>query len=281
MLADELNYPLLSTLRHPACSDLVSNLFYPVAICDIFLSCHFFVSSLCYLCNKKIRKSTTVQSFALPQTIPSASHSQKFQDHHLRYILMIRAKSIFGKIFSNLISDKILFHNSIKDFRPHDHVCPHCNAKGNFSLHAYYHRDFISIKNGKRNICSVRIPRFKCESCNHTHAILPDILIPYGSYTLRFILTILLKYVNRSCSVEVFCAKWEISISTLYNWIHLFELHGTLWLGVLKQISKINSEHLSEVCNILDFPELFYKKFYFSFMQMRKTTDYRTPMNSS
>ena len=46
-----------------------------------------------------------------------------------------------------------------------------------------YDRNMITISEGLRLNLTVSVPRIKC-GCGRTHAIIPDILIPYGSYSL-------------------------------------------------------------------------------------------------
>ena len=98
------------------------------------------------------------------------------------------------------------------------------------------------MKDGLRCDSSVSIPRVLCTSCGHTHALIPDVLIPFGSYSLCFILSALQRYLNRSSTVAALCDSLQISISTLYGWIHLFEQHASLWLGILHKVAKLNSD---------------------------------------
>lgn len=199
---------------------------------------------------------------------------------HVDFI-MIRVKTILGKIFSLKFSDKQLFSSVTEQFRPHDVVCPICGAKSSCSSHGFYSRILISIENGSRMEASISIPRVFCHSCRHTHAILSDVLIPYASYSLRFILTVLWKYLHRTTSVETFCNTWQISISTLYGWIHLFEKQGSLWLGILHKFSVINDSSFLIICSLEDFPSAFFSRFRFSFMQVYKTSASSRAPNST
>lgn len=193
---------------------------------------------------------------------------------------MIRVKSIFGKLNFIDFSDELLFHTYIDTFSTQNLSCPYCGCIDNFDSFASYQRDMITVVDGFRKQVTLTIPRLQCNSCGHTHALLPDVLIPYGSYSLHFILHILHQYLHRTTSVQVLCDTWEISISTLYGWIHLFEAQGSLWLGILERIIKLNQEGLLRVAHISDFPALFYLRYKFSFLQhhtiatlSRKTTD--------
>ena len=135
---------------------------------------------------------------------------------------MIRDKAIFIKLNQLHFSDQQLFDMAVSRFDLSRCTCPTCGSIGQFRIFYSYERSLITISEGKREEKSISVSRFLCESCNHTHALLPDILIPYGSYSLRFILTILLAYLKRTDTVAAFCEHWHISVSTLYAWIHLF-----------------------------------------------------------
>lgn len=203
------------------------------------------------------------------------------RDHHPVHIIMIRVKAILGKIFSLKTSDRQLFSSAIQAFSPSGAVCPHCGAIGCCDFYDSYTRWLISIENGRRSDLIVSVPRVLCASCGRTHAILPDVLIPYGSYTLRFILVILSEYLKRAVTVQEFCASWGIAVSTLYDWVHLFEKQASLWLGILKEVKHLNTLSLNEICTQDSLPSSFHKRFGFSFFQSRRATLSRQVPDSS
>jgi hypothetical protein len=114
---------------------------------------------------------------------------------------------------------------------------------------------------------SVNVLRLRCDSCTHTHAILADILIPYGSYSLLFILLVLRDYFLRVKTVEALCLKYHISTSTLYAWIHLFHRQKALWLGVLEDLYVSSLAFLSLLDRSDTFTQRFFRRFGFSFLQ--------------
>ncbi len=151
-------------------------------------------------------------------------------------------------------------------------VCPFCKARQLCSLHSTYERDMIATQHGTVVCHRLTISRVICSSCGHTHAILPDVLIPYGSYSLFFILRVLRLYFLHSYSVEKLCSRYGISISTLYAWVHLFKKQKTLWLGAL---SDAETSPLSFLCLLMDapsFPAKFFHSFFFSFLQQYRFT---------
>ena len=194
---------------------------------------------------------------------------------------MIRNFAILCKLNLRNISDSRIFSDSLASFSPSSAVCPICGAKGCLSYHASYSRDLIGMNKGASFMMKVTIPRVFCSSCRHTHAILPDILIPYGSYSLTFILCVLKDYFKRTSRVISICDKYQISISTLYAWKHLFTRHKKLWLGLFQDSAKSPLMFLRDLFH-LDSPTLFTKGFFllcsFSFMQQgAKTSSLNLP----
>lgn len=185
---------------------------------------------------------------------------------------MIREKVIFSKLNQLQISDQQLFDMAVAGFSPESCTCPECGAVGCLAEFRSYERHLISVSNGKRIDTSITVPRFLCCSCGHTHAVLPDVLIPYGSYSLRFILAVILEYLDRTCTVASLCEQWSISISTLYDWIHLFIDQYNAWCEVLERIRWVSRDAIGSVSSIAAFPHAFFSRFNFSFLQGRRTS---------
>jgi transposase-like protein len=136
----------------------------------------------------------------------------------------------------NLFSDIVLFEAAIAAFRPEKARCPLCGAKGRLSFHSDYDRYPGLLKEGAVVYAGVCIPRYLCSSCNHTHAVLPDILIPYGRYSLRVVLLVLAECFRGGMTVRALCEKHGIAVSTLYAWKDRFEEHKALFLGALENL---------------------------------------------
>jgi len=179
---------------------------------------------------------------------------------------MIKVKAIFGKLFEQL-SDENIFNNANLTDTSH-FQCPYCHRKGDFKKLPSYQRYMISYNGDSRTEVLVTIPRIQCPSCGHTHALIPDNLIPYGSYTIKFVLRILLEYLKRKTSVEALCNKWNISISTLYEWKKIFLYHHSLLLGVIHAAKALCESLINEVYDYPDFPFEFFDCFRFSFLQI-------------
>lgn len=124
----------------------------------------------------------------------------------------------------------------MKLVRPELETCPVCNAKGSLSVHCYYARKLIDFIGGRPAVHEITILRVCCNSCggHHTHAVLPDFIIPYSCYSLFFILRVLGEYFLHLYTVEQLCARFSITEKQLYKWIHLWVLHKKEWLGILE-----------------------------------------------
>lgn len=148
--------------------------------------------------------------------------------------IMIREFTVFCKLNYIKLTALQLFEQFMDNFCIEDCVCPRCGAKHTCCYHDSYERYLISYQTGKPIYDQVEILRVNCGSCGHTHAILPEAIIPHRSYSILFILTVLRNYYTRSSSIRELCDKYQIAVSTFYSWKHLFHRHKKLWLGVLE-----------------------------------------------
>ena len=145
---------------------------------------------------------------------------------------MIRRFFAFGKLNLQNSSDFQFFSDSMGSFCPGRQRCPHCKSTGNCIRHASYERGLVSYENGRVVFRRLVILRVICSSCHHTHAILPDVIIPYGSYSLSFILQLMKEYYSKLMTVGQLCERFLISISTFYRLKHTYISHRLLWLGI-------------------------------------------------
>ena len=188
---------------------------------------------------------------------------------------MIKVKAVLGKIFNDF-SDENVFKKA--DFSDSSHFkCPVCKRRGDFKRIHPYCRYMITIADDSRKDVLVEVPRIQCPSCNHTHALLPDNLIPFGSYTIHFVLKVLSEYLKRSVPVAVLCENYGISISTLYSWKKLLTYHHSILLGIMHAMESLCEEILSDITDYDSLPEAFFSTFGFSFLQYHATFSCRSP----
>lgn len=189
---------------------------------------------------------------------------------------MIRVFYAFGKSLFNKTSDLALFHQSTADFSLGDFICPKCGRAQDCKMIQPYNRYLITLEADVQTTHIVSVNQVRCDSCSSIHAVLPDVLVPYSSYSLSYILTVLRDYFLRPFTVEALCSKYSIAISTLYAWVKLFHLHKRLWLGLLEDL-KISALSFLESLLASDFSSAcFVSLTSFSFMQSAFTTLYNS-----
>ena len=153
--------------------------------------------------------------------------------------------------------------------------CPVCGAKGCMDPFSHYERYLVSWEDGRAVSRIITVERHRCASCGHTHAIHPSCLIPYKSYSLRFILIVLRSYFLHVCPVEKLCEGYGISISTLYRWCGLFKRQKAMILGALEDAVRRNPSFLE--CLSGSMLRDFYQSFRFSFLEGFRCTDKNLP----
>lgn len=150
-------------------------------------------------------------------------------------------------------------------------TCPSCGSRGNCVPHGSYRRSLIEWERGQVVYDSVEIKRVWCGSCGHTHAILPDNIIPYTTYSLSFILRVLCAHFLGSGTVEGLCRRFSITPSMLYQWKALFLAHKEIWLGILEDKETSPASFLRQLFILPDysndFSRPFYQKAAYSFLQ--------------
>lgn len=102
-------------------------------------------------------------------------------------------------------------------FKPELETCPICESCGNCHVHDYYGRQFIDFQGNNRTTDDLCITRVMCDNCEHTHAILPDIIIPYSSYGLIFVLTVLVIALPAAVPLKVFVRNMTFLPTSFIN----------------------------------------------------------------
>ncbi|MDO5133742.1 MAG: DUF6431 domain-containing protein [Eubacteriales bacterium] len=161
------------------------------------------------------------------------------------------------------------FSEFMKKFNPALERCPSCGAKGQCRVFAYYERGIVEISGNRISFCIIRILRVIC-SCGHTHAIIPDFIVPFRRCSLPFILYILRLYFSHAMTIEKICAEFEISHSTIYRWKAIFLQHKDWWLDFVRSRRTTPSDFLGQICTsdpFSAFTSSFYQKTLYSFLQ--------------
>ena len=183
---------------------------------------------------------------------------------------MIRPFTVFCKLNKIPFSDRQWFEQEAESLSHTDGVCPVCHAKACLSPFASYTRYLVEWAGGVPVTHEVTVQRYQCSSCSHTHALLSSALVPYSSYSLRFILVVLRAYFLRRACVQTICEQAGISVSTLYRWKSLFLAHKALWLGTLENLEASVESFLDGLDGVL--LQGFCLKCLFSFLQRPRGT---------
>ena len=91
---------------------------------------------------------------------------------------MIRIFNLFCKLKEIKISDQEWFDQAFRRLSLPEQSCPYCHSKGNLIPHDSYFRYMVSLKDNRPVTVILRVRAVKCTSCGHTHALLPEMLIP-------------------------------------------------------------------------------------------------------
>jgi len=167
-------------------------------------------------------------------------------------------------------SSKSLFLDFMTSFQPEAETCPSCGSTGNCKAYATYQRSMIDIIHGKPVYQELCITRIICGSCGHTHAILPDTIIPYSQYGIFFILRVLGEYFAHVKTVDALCEAYSITASMLYRWRDLFLKNRSVWLSVLELSEQSSRDFIRFLClkdSFSDFSTGFFRLTGFSFLQ--------------
>lgn len=183
---------------------------------------------------------------------------------------MIRPFTVFCKLNQITFSDRQWLEKEAGSLSHTDGVCPVCHAKASLSPFASYARYLVEWKDALPVTHEITVQRYQCSSCGHTHALLSSALVPYSSYSLRFILLVLREhFLGRAC-VQKVCERAGISVSTLYRWKALFLAHKALWLGILEDMGTPAEIFVDGMDGT--FLQGFCRKFLFSFLQHPRGT---------
>lgn len=182
---------------------------------------------------------------------------------------MIRKNLLNLKLKFSFSTAKSRFLSFMERFDSEKEVCPTCGAKGQCRLYASYERYIIDLSEGKVVCERLLIRRVLC-SCGHTHAVLPDFIIPYRQYSLPFILHILMLWYSHSMTANKIEDIYGVSYKVLARWKDLFGKHKDLWLGIVRS-GKVDSlafvKCILSINPFSDFTFGFYNKTLYSFLQ--------------
>jgi transposase-like protein len=210
-------------------------------------------------------------------------HVQKGQDKAIIRQFTQICKDLIVKILKTpeKYSEIQIYQSSVDTYNHHGKVCPKCESTGNLVPYGNYCRYLVSYTDDRVTATLIEVPRFKCKACGSSHALLPDILIPYCSYSLLFKINVLLVYFEKKQTIQELCLRFGIAVSTLYAWKKQFIEHKDLLLGLLVSHQSTEAAFLNDLFDSDDLSGTlrhFFHRFNFSFLQTKpQTTQSRPP----
>ncbi len=170
-----------------------------------------------------------------------------------------------------ILSVRDLFRHSLEQSPLFLLACPYCGAKGTCRKRGSYERNLVTFSDGKPEVIRLRIPRVQCP-CGKSHALLPDFIVPYLSYSLPMILHILSDYFNRRLTIRGICEKYMVSPPLIYRLKKQFLLHKKQWLGVLRDMELPGLSFMEELLtgSYSQFHDAFLRLTTYSFLQSHK-----------
>lgn len=131
--------------------------------------------------------------------------------------------------------------------------CNHCHCRGECIRHGYYTRGYILEPDDLVKGARIRILRVKCKHCGKTHAVLPEEIVPYSSYTSTFIGAALDRHYTDGQTVEAVCDAMEIEPVLLYQWKKHFQEQKDRYLGRLESEKLCAREALDKLFKLKDY----------------------------
>ena len=238
----------------------------------LFLACHDKIISA----YKKEKEPTPTKASSFSHTPKALRFPEKSSEQHGSVIChtttMVRKNSIFIKILNAKFSSASRFRDFMSSFHPDTEICPVCGQRS-LVIHSYYSRKVIDFIDNQPSTSEITVTRLICCSCGHTQAVLPDIIVPYDSHSLFFILRVIATYHWCSGSVMKLCEHFHITVKRLYQWLHLFNTQKDNWLGVLvssETTPRTFLRHLFLLDHFSDFTSAYARRWGTSFLQVHK-----------
>ena len=151
--------------------------------------------------------------------------------------------------------------------------CPSCGApQSKYCRNGSYRRHFVCYEDGA--VCSrtITIRSVRCSSCLKSHALLPSVIIPWSSFSLGFIISLLYARVTgKFPSVLSLCEHFDISESAYCRLRKRFTLDSKELLAALGTLMEVldlmEALFSSEPAYIHSALSLFFQSTGYSFMQ--------------
>lgn len=117
--------------------------------------------------------------------------------------------------------EELLYVNDYHSFR-----CPLCKKHNELSFHKTYSRSIVVHINNYEINATINLIVLECHYCKeynkgnqHYHALIPDIIFPYHSYSSNIIINVLIEKELNKLKIEELILKYQISHQLYYKWL--------------------------------------------------------------
>lgn len=164
----------------------------------------------------------------------------------------------FSHKFKN-IDEYLLYLDISRSIWSDPSHCPSqgCQAPASMRRHnGSYARHFVCYTNGVVKDHIIRVLDCRCSSCGSTHALLPAMVVPFSSFSLGFLVSLIYcRITRRFDTIEQLCLHFGISTRTYFRIIKRF-LQDALVMRSLLQGIKDTSALISALYE-KELPSLF------------------------
>jgi len=138
------------------------------------------------------------------------------------------------EIFQNSADRLAAYKNYIENLDLFQVECNFCHVKGCCVKDGHYSRNYLLHKKDlDEGGTKISIQRVLCRGCNHSHALLPEDIIPYGQFSIVFIFWVLAAYYLEERSINAVCKAYNISVQQFKRWKKTFFEQKQRYLGVM------------------------------------------------
>ena len=157
--------------------------------------------------------------------------------------------------------------------------CNDCHWKGYCIRYGHYRRCYLLDPDDLMAGTTIRIQRVMCKHCGHTHAVMPEEIVPYLQYSVVFIYLVLFQYYFTAETVESICMVLKITAPQIYRWKKRFEKQKDRYLGVLKSAERSVHDVLIWLGKLKDYGNDFAEK-YVSLTEKMPMQQHANPPNT-
>lgn len=132
------------------------------------------------------------------------------------------------------------------------YICPTCMAKHTLTRHASYERNISFLQKDMLINKKLKMLRLKCSSCDKTHAVLPNDIIPYCIYSYSFVAKVLMNHFLEGKSVLSISTHYNISFQLIYSFILKLNLFLNDCIYVLRILFFLKNVFTPSIKNVLN-----------------------------